>query len=62
MAATVQPTTKKRIHFPRTTFPQRKFLFQTWEATGKYQKGLSESPCLSKHLLQVEASFSGRWL
>ena len=38
MAATVQSTTKKRTHFPRTTFPQRKLLFQTWEATGNIKK------------------------
>jgi transposase len=38
MAATVQPTAKKRTHFPRTTFPQRKLLFQTWEATGNIKK------------------------
>jgi len=47
MAATVQPTTKKRIHFPRTTFPQRKLLFQTWEATGNIKKA-----CQRAHVCQ----------
>ena len=47
MAATVQPTPKKRIHFPRTTFPQRKLLFQTWEATRNIKKA-----CQRAHVCQ----------
>ena len=47
MAATVQPTAKKRIHFPRTTFPQRKLLFQTWEAAGNIKKA-----CQRAHVCQ----------
>ena len=47
MSANACPTTKKRIHFPRTTFPQRKLLFQTWEATGNIKKA-----CQRAHVCQ----------
>ncbi len=47
MAANAQSTTKKRIHFPRTTFSQRQLLFQIWEASGDV-----DNACQTAHVCQ----------
>jgi hypothetical protein len=59
MAATVQATAKKTNSLPSHHLSPAQAPVSNLGGHGEYQKGLSESPCLSKHLLQVEASFSG---